>query len=322
MIKHKNNIVPFNSDDLNSNLISKKSPKAKPSPKPSKPASKSVTTKPPVKPQPKAKKPTVISSKTAFDSIVPSSIYFASLKGHRPRNEDKHIFYHDKFIKVFGICDGHGSDKVSSYLSELIPVLFANHKFDIPINPRQVYNIYSIIQKSILNKPFGLSSGSTCILVIVSADNLWCINVGDSRAVLFNGSKPLPLSSDHKPIMPSEKSRIINNGGKITYDGVCYRINGLSLSRSFGDGDSPFTPPKPDILSRTLTSKDKFFIIGCDGLFDVIDNNSAVNFVLFNCYDENNKRINKKINIADKLAHFAIQNGSDDNVSVIVVFLD
>jgi serine/threonine protein phosphatase PrpC len=57
-------------------------------------------------------------------------------------------------------------------------------------------------------------------------------NIGDSRAVLCRNGQPVPLSTDHKPDLPSERNRIEKAGGFVT-DG---RVNGtLNLSRSFGD---------------------------------------------------------------------------------------
>ena len=71
-----------------------------------------------------------------------------------------------------------------------------------------------------------------------------------------------------------------------------------------------------------ITNKDKFIIIACDGLWDVMIPQDAVNFVLKNCYDCDMVRINHKINISRKLAEEAIKKESGDNVTCIVVFFD
>jgi len=42
---------------------------------------------------------------------------------------------------------------------------------------------------------------------------------------------------------------------------------------------------------------------------------------LLNCYDNHFNRINRKDNIADKIAKQAIQRGSGDNITAIVIFL-
>ena len=60
--------------------------------------------------------------------------------------------------------------------------------------------------------------------------------------------------------------------------------------------------------------------MACDGLWDVIESQEAVDFVLKNCYDENT-RINKNLNIAKSLAEFAYNKDSLDNITIIIVFL-
>lgn len=57
-------------------------------------------------------------------------------------------------------------------------------------------------------------------------------NAGDSRAVLCQKGKAVPLSFDHKPSDPGELQRITNAGGWVD---AC-RVNGyLALSRAIGD---------------------------------------------------------------------------------------
>ena len=60
-------------------------------------------------------------------------------------------------------------------------------------------------------------AGSCAIVVIVSDEDIYVINVGDSRAVMgrLSGKECRALSKDHKPMEPSEYARIIANGGKI-----------------------------------------------------------------------------------------------------------
>jgi serine/threonine protein phosphatase PrpC len=43
----------------------------------------------------------------------------------------------------------------------------------------------------------------------------------------------------------------------------------------------------PDIFLYKLEKNDKFFVMACDGLWDVLQNQDVVNFVLTNCYDNN-----------------------------------
>jgi len=98
----------------------------------------------------------------------------------------------------------------------------------------------------------------------------------------------------------------------------------LSVSRAFGDMDAaPFVTHKPDIFKYTLKRNDKFLILGCDGLWDVLSNQDVINFIL-NKMDETPKLNNissySKSNISQSLAEYAIKQGSTDNVSIIIIF--
>jgi serine/threonine protein phosphatase PrpC len=48
-------------------------------------------------------------------------------------------------------------------------------------------------------------------------DDLYVINVGDSRAISSGafGEEYKSLTNDHKPMDPGEYNRIISNGGRI-----------------------------------------------------------------------------------------------------------
>lgn len=66
----------------------------------------------------------------------------------------------------------------------------------------------------------------------MTKDRYFVANIGDSRAVLSRDGNAIPLSTDHKPDLPTEKNRIQKAGGFVKLG----RVNGtLSLSRSFGD---------------------------------------------------------------------------------------
>ena len=77
---------------------------------------------------------------------------------------------------------------------------------------------------------------------------------------------------------------------------------------------APYVTHKPDIFKYKLHKGDKYIIFACDGLWDVVSNSKATDFV--------NKLIKKKYtgNIAKQLAEYAIK-GSYDNVTVSILFL-
>ena len=76
------------------------------------------------------------------------------------------------------------------------------------------------------------TAGSTAIVILLKGDQLYCANLGDSRAIASVGGRVQALSVDHKPYNDDEKSRIVNAGGSVDFQ----RVNGiLALSRALGD---------------------------------------------------------------------------------------
>jgi len=140
----------------------------------------------------------------------------------------------------------------------------------------------------------------------------------------------VPLTKDHKPHWPEEKKRIEALGGQIYFDGGDWRIKDLSVSKSFGDLDSvPYVTHKPDIFKYKLSESEEFIVLACDGLWDVMTNQDVVNFILQN-KPKNLKKDSDKIthckatvsgNLAKKLADYAIEIGSTDNITVIIIFM-
>lgn len=259
-------------------------------------------------------------------------VFYYSLKGLRDQNEDAHKIYingngkykNNAKVNFFAIYDGHGGKRVSKYLEENMYKFFKNKQLEYPLKKSHVNKIYDTLQKDLSNYRYSSYSGSTSLVVINFKKNssryLNILNTGDCRAVISKNSMAIPLTLDHKPNYPLEKKRIEQMGGKIVKDGLDYRIVNLSVSRAFGDLDAtPYVTHRPDLFKYKLDSSDDFLIMGCDGLWDVLSNQDAVNFVLRNCVDPTGKsKYNSKI--AKQLAEHAIKKGSYDNVSVIVIF--
>ena len=263
-------------------------------------------------------------------------VYSYTIQGKRDSNEDQHIAYlnldgeeHNKNnINLFGVFDGHGGKVVSKYLKENLPSYFMK-KFDknIFVKPEKfskyVNKVYDLVQTNLKkNHPRAANhSGSTACVSIMTKEEkrtyLWMINVGDSRGILCNkDGLAVQLSKDHKPNTPEERSRIEQLGGSITFDGVDWRVKDLSLSRAFGDLEStPYVSHLPQIYRYKLLCEDKFLIKACDGLWDVVSNQDAVDFIL-----DLKKNKNYKGNYSKSLCDYAYAKGSMDNVTVIVYF--
>jgi serine/threonine protein phosphatase PrpC len=151
-------------------------------------------------------------------------------------------------------------------------------------------------------------SGTCAIIVLIIGDICYVANVGDSRAIMSvdGGEKILLLSKDHKPEDDEETKRVEENGGQI-YQNKSYvpdpspenssgvqMIVGphrvfpgrLSVSRTIGDieakdvrygGNPRCVVPTPDIKSFKIRPNYDFIVIGCDGVFEKLDNKQVIN---------------------------------------------
>ena len=236
-------------------------------------------------------------------------------------------------VNYYGIYDGHGGSFVSKFLSNNLPQFFISNRVKYPLDPKYVNNVYDEIQRILAtkHKKEAEECGSTCLVVChfkdaQGQDFINVMNTGDCRSVLCRGGIAKPLTLDHKPNMPYERARILKLGGEIRKEknSTTYRIDDLSVSRAFGDlTSSKYVTHKPDIYKYKLAKQDKFLVIACDGLWDVMSSDEVVDYVLRNCYDTDMKLINKKVNIAGKLADKAITElECGDNVTCIVVFFE
>ncbi len=269
--------------------------------------------------------------------------YSTSLKGLRPQNEDTHVIIENidgnnlggagaganyPKINFYSVFDGHGGKQVSHYLKDTLPLFFNDNRVKYPLTKKYIVNVYDHMQNKLKETKYATRVGSTALVVIhFKMDNenyLNIINTGDSRCILCRDNFAIPLTKDHKPNLVEEKYRIEKLGGTIVFDGYDWRIKDLSVSRAFGDVDAtPFVTHRPNIFKYKIDKTDKFMVIGCDGLYDCLENTDITNFILLHCYDQTlTKRINQNINIAKRLGDHAISKGSTDNISVIVVFFE
>ena len=56
-------------------------------------------------------------------------------------------------------------------------------------------------------------AGCTANVTLIADGDLICANAGDSRTLLCNKGKPVPMSVDHKPEDEIEYNRITKAGG-------------------------------------------------------------------------------------------------------------
>lgn len=244
-------------------------------------------------------------------------------------------------INYFGIYDGHGGNAVSKYIKNRLSKYFMYKSCDYKIKKKScdtyIENSYDALQNRLKNSNVRAKNcGSTALVVLQYEKNniysqLKIINVGDCRAVLCDQYyRAIALTKDHKPMSFEENRRILKIDGTIVHNkDDDPRINGLSVSRAFGDIDAtPHVTHEPEIFDHELNVikseiVDKFLILGCDGVWDVLSCQDAVDFVLFKLKELKTIEIRDgkgSNNIAYMLSKYAIDKGSQDNISVVIIF--
>ena len=250
-------------------------------------------------------------------------------------------------VDLLMVCDGHGGGDISKEVANMLPAYFYKNAMiddNLP-KPTQKYNDYILATfdkvHNELNAKHSKSTaqGTTvCMCLIYEFKNkkfITSIWAGDSRAVACDQYlMARALSLDHKPDAPKEYYRIIKAGGKVeTEAGGIPRVNGvLAVARSIGDFDNKIgVEHKPDILH--MHCEHKFIVLASDGLWDVMNNQQVVDFVVMEMFRQanraetetfqiQNKTKKDKTNIANMLADEAIRLGSDDNITIIIYFMD
>jgi serine/threonine protein phosphatase PrpC len=148
----------------------------------------------------------------------------------------------------------------------------------------------------------------------------------------------LALSRDHKPELPSERKRIEAAGGTVKGSYVRLMKIGsdlddiqLGMSRSLGDfeykanksltSDQQAVIAVPDIVTRERSENDEFLIVACDGVWDVMTNAQAAEFVAKQLQSLGSNDDHALAQVAGKLCHECFNLGSTDNLSVVLVAL-
>jgi len=272
----------------------------------------------------------------------PYEVSIQALQGYRDNMEDE-FFVADngRFAAVF---DGHGGPTVSEILKRRLYNDFREHlksmewergndidtSKNIPSigsHNSALRNALKQIDIDILKDKDLRYQGSTAVMLLQheSKDGfrtLISANIGDSRAILSKRGNAIHLTRDHKPNDVVEMTRIKSMGGRVVWDSECkvHRVRNLSLSRAVGDKYAkPIVSAEPEIRQFPLEKDaDEFVVLASDGLWDVMTSQEVVDFV----HDQNISSPIRRKQIADKLAREALRRRSEDNVCVLVVWLN
>jgi len=208
-------------------------------------------------------------------------------------NQDRSAIEITDNYAFFGVFDGHGGrdagHKVAEYASKS---LWKNCDLTGPV---QIGEIKKALRKGFLKTDKDLESsgidarmvGSTATVAVIRENMLVVASVGDSRAVLSRNGTAIALSEDHKANRVDERDRIEDAEGMVVFYQGTWRVNSIiAMSRALGDkgivGDlgARLVIPEPEFREiNPLLQDDEFIILACDGVWDVLSNQQAVDIV-------------------------------------------
>ncbi|CAD8101382.1 unnamed protein product [Paramecium sonneborni] len=221
-------------------------------------------------------------------------------------NQDSFIACRFNGYQFFAICDGHGQNGhlVSQYLKKNIPIILRNYLKDMSLNSeginQAIIRSFLKINKDLFQSNIDTNlAGSTIVSILIKDQQIFCSNVGDSRAIIcqkVNTWMAIQISVDHKPNNQKERARILHADGRISQrknsDGyptgpervyLAYSDTpGLAMTRSFGDkiASKVGVIAEPEILEFKITKAHKFIVIASDGVWDQLTNDEVMDLIL------------------------------------------
>jgi serine/threonine protein phosphatase PrpC len=256
----------------------------------------------------------------------------ACAQGKRPTMEDQHIATTFSFrtgsneipVIIQGVLDGHGGDLTAKFGATHI-VAFLIKRLEqynrTELTDVGIWNALKLALVDLSRSCLDGLSGSTVNISLQINGEIWIVNLGDSRAIIMDGSgNTMQVSEDAKPADAKYLKGIHNRGGYIQFYGVS-RVNGrLAVARSLGDhhlGGVISSRPKIIKLTRPKDGWTGYHLLhATDGIFDVATSKQAGAFI--------NECFMKGMNheaAARELVQAAFKTGSNDNSTVVITAL-
>jgi serine/threonine protein phosphatase PrpC len=244
---------------------------------------------------------------------------FAHSIGGRPYMEDYGVSVTGKDFCLMSVFDGHGGSKIAEECRNTIGKNFFK-TLQVPQSIDYLEELYENLRRVVDDMPKDVldSSGTTCTLLLLTDTHAYCLNVGDSSALMiYNDDSMRFLTTSDRPEVNIDDVKRIRSMGGIVFAlerGGCLRVLGdLNMTRSLGDKRlKPFVIDEPHCRTVELLNA-KVTVVASDGLWDFVSSASVREIIMLN-WDEN------EFNIARHLVVAALNAGQSraDNVYVTV----
>jgi serine/threonine protein phosphatase PrpC len=229
-----------------------------------------------------------------------------SAQGLRPNNEDSYVADHSHGIYV--VADGMGGqergEQASGLACQIIPQVvqdrLAAHDDATQALRRALADANQAIIQAGVDQPVGRRMGTTAVVAVQQDGQIYVAGLGDSRAVLIRDGKVEQLTIDHSVAQALVVNGVLTQeeARHSPWQHVLHKFLGCAEMTSSPDV-RPFTPQAGDRL-----------LLATDGL---------TNYVFDEDLRQGAHRCPDPQVWANYLVDLALQRGSRDNVTCIVV---
>lgn len=229
-----------------------------------------------------------------------------SARGLRSNNEDRYVA--DPSNHVFLVADGMGGqdfgERASGLAAEIIPRVLQSSLASREDAGKAVLKALEEANQAIIeasrNQPAKKRMGTTAVLAVQQNDQVFVAGVGDSRAYLIREQRVDQLTLDHTVAEALKRNGTLTDkqAQESPWKNVLYKFLGCT---DFTEANSvhPFTPRDGDVL-----------VLASDGLTGHVSPDDL---------RDGAQQFHDPQLWADHLVNLALQRGSKDNVTCVVV---
>jgi protein phosphatase 1L len=269
---------------------------------------------------------------------------------------------HEAAVSFFGVFDGHNGAGAAQLACSLLPAHFRMQLARHAAPPDEASASASLSAAFLqadadiiaASDAAARRDGTTALVCLRFRDRLLVAHVGDSRGVACLGSGAAKrLTHDHTAGCPTEAARVRAAGGSVLFAG-CWRVvssaitpfsqasaaaasaagrggggcirAALAVTRALGD--AAFKRPvvhvtaDPDVCVLPLSEDLRFVLLASDGVWDVLSDQVAVDIALAAVRGREEGAEERARRMAEAVAHAALQRGSTDNATAMVLVPD
>jgi len=243
--------------------------------------------------------------------------YSLSFIGKRKINQDSCVVLKPSSNSIFlAVADGMGGTAGGEVASKTVLATaqrILTEKFKTDVQPEHLKNILKqIFQASQTDISYIktddselVSMGTTLTCVLILDDKFVCGNIGDSRIYWYNNSDLKQITVDHTHLQ-----EYVNTAGGDVAEKIIEKYSHL-LTRAI-DGGNHEPDIYPEVMPFEYLRQGEAFVLCSDGM--ILDKSSTSTISLKN-FLIGTKKLK---DAAEKLVSYAYNEGSDDNITIVL----